>query len=300
MATIDSIELYMGLSSAKSGFNITVSVYALGAYSNNPEVGTLIGSKAQDVSVIPLESGAGPDWVTWTFDTPITISSNDFAGISVTHNTTAFNATSVKMYYATSFNYYTSGAKDGTERAYRYSSGWISMPSNEMWAYKMNCSGCTDNDATSPSGSSTMGANARFGVRAYADALGAPGKATNPSPTNAATGQSTNLAELSWTEGTGTVNYEQVYFGQAGNLSLQESLSTIQTFDLNDYGLLPLETGTQYQWRIDSVNDSGTTTGDTWSFTTLTFSPPDVSGSDFKTIKRLCACAENRFWYEDI
>jgi len=122
----------------------------------------------------------------------------------------------------------------------------------------------------------------------------APGKATNPSPTNTATGVSINVAELSWTQGDGA-DTEEVYFGPSGDLSLvQDGAGT--TFDLSGY--LPFPYGTTYQWRIDSTNDVGTTTGDTWSFTTMEFTPPEVSV--FQTVKRLCACAENRFWYESI
>jgi len=297
MATIDSVDLYMGLSSAKSGFNITVSVYALGSASNNPEVGVLLGSKAQDVDVIPLESGDGPDWVTWTFDTPITVSDSNFVGISVTSGGGAFNNTAIKMYYATSFTYYV-GSVAGSERGYRYAGSWLALGSGSMWAYRVNCSGCTDNSAITPSGSSTMSTNSRFGVRSYIDALGLPGKATNPSPADSADDVSTNQATLTWTEGTGVVNYEQVYFGPTGSMELVDSLDTDQSFDLSSY--LPFEYGDVYRWRIDTVNDLGTTTGDTWTFTLLAFLPPSVDDSEFQVIKRLCACAENRFWYEDV
>ena len=295
MATIDSVDVYMGLSSAKSGFNVTVSVYALGSASNNPEVGVLLGSKAQDVNVIPLESGDGPDWVTWTFDTPITVSDSNFAGISVTSGGGAFNNASIKMYYATSFTYYV-GSVAGSERGYRYAGSWVALGSGSMWAYRVNCSGCTDNSAITPSGSSTMSTNSRFGVRSYIDALGPPGKATNPSPADSATGVSINQPTLTWTEGTGTVNYEQVYFGLSGDLELVDSLDTDQSFSIASY--LPFPFGTIYQWRIDTVNDYGTTTGDVWSFTTLVLTPP--SPSTYQVIKRLCGAAKHSFWYEDI
>lgn len=83
--------------------------------------------------------------------------------------------------------------------------------------------------------------------------------------------------------------------------------------------------GAAYQWRVDSTNEFGTTTGDTWSFTTLTFDPPTASweslpgktlgplnggtvGVDFlwnginnmTTTRRLIAAARNRIWYEDL
>jgi len=131
-----------------------------------------------------------------------------------------------------------------------------------------------------------------FSVEESADP---PDKATSPSPANTATGVSLTQATLTWTEGVGS-DYEQVYFGPSGDMSLVDDNDTDQSFSLASY--LPFPYGTTYQWRIDSVNDEGTTTGDVWSFTTMEFIPPEVSV--FQVVKRLCACAENRFWIEDV
>jgi hypothetical protein len=90
--------------------------------------------------------------------------------------------------------------------------------------------------------------------------------------------------------------YENVYFGPSGNMSQVEILNTSESFDLSSF--LPLTYGATYDWRIDSVNDQGTTTGDVWSFTVLVLNVP--APTTMKQIKRLIACAENRFWYEDI
>jgi len=123
-----------------------------------------------------------------------------------------------------------------------------------------------------------------------------PDKATNPSPTNSSTTVTLDHAELTWTQGVGA-DTEEVFFGPSGSMvSVQDGIGT--TFDLSDY--IPFPYGTAYQWRIDSTNDDGTTTGDTWSFTTITLSPPVITEGSYQVIKRLCACAENRFWYEDI
>ena len=123
-----------------------------------------------------------------------------------------------------------------------------------------------------------------------------PDKATNPSPTNSSTTVTLDQATLTWTQGVGA-DTEEVFFGPSGSMvSVQDGSGT--TFDLSSY--LPFPYGTTYQWRIDSTNDDGTTTGDTWSFTTITFSPPVITEGSYQVIKRLCACAENRFWYEDI
>jgi len=140
-------------------------------------------------------------------------------------------------------------------------------------------------------------ATTNIGVLVFAAAEGAsaPDKATSPSPANSATGVSLTQATLTWTEGVGS-DYEQVYFGPSGDMLLVDDNDTDQSFSLASY--LPFPYGTTYQWRIDSVNDEGTTTGDVWSFTTMEFTPPGVSV--FQVVKRLCACAENRFWFEDI
>jgi len=148
-------------------------------------------------------------------------------------------------------------------------------------------------DFTPASDSSSGG----IGVLTFSveEAASPPDKATSPSPANSATGVSLTQATLTWTEGVGS-DYEQVYFGPSGDMSLVDDNDTDQSFSLASY--LPFPYGTTYQWRIDSVNDEGTTTGDVWSFTTMEFTPPGVSV--FQVVKRLCACAENRFWFEDI
>lgn len=130
--------------------------------------------------------------------------------------------------------------------------------------------------------------------------LDPPDKATNPSPANTAVGVTLDQATLTWTEGSGA-DYEQVYFGLSGNMVLVDDNDIDQSFSLASY--LPFPYNTTYQWRIDSVNDNGTTTGDTWSFTTLVFTPPGFGGVDpgeWDVIKRLCACSNGKFWYEDI
>jgi hypothetical protein len=295
MASIDSIDFYMGLSSAKSGFNIVCDVYALGNYANDPDVGSLLGTKSQDVSVIPLISGPGANWVTWTFDSPISVSDNDFAGVVLRSTGSAFNSVPIRHYDAQDYDYYTSGAKDGKERCYLNPSGsWVSQGSGRCLCYRLNGTGITQNVADNPDTTySTL--NVQSGFRAYVDGAGAPAKATNPDPANSATGVSTNLSGLSWTKGVGAT-YENVYFGPSGNMSQVEILNTSESFDLSSF--LPLTYGATYDWRIDSVNDQGTTTGDVWSFTVLVLNVP--APTTMKQIKRLIACAENRFWYEDI
>jgi hypothetical protein len=124
-----------------------------------------------------------------------------------------------------------------------------------------------------------------------------PGKATVPAPADDATGVSSNIANLTWTAGANSTD-ENVYFGASeGGLALVESGNTSESYDMTTH--LPLSPGTEYFWRIDSVDsEDDVTTGDVWSFTTLAVSPP--APATWQQLKRLVACADNRFWFEDI
>ncbi len=169
---------------------------------------------------------------------------------------------------------------------------WRDNPSGGSISYK--------HDTTN--GWLTRGDN-RFIFELYADAS-APIKAANPTPADSATGQSTNLSQVSWQDGGGATTYN-VYFGtSSGSLPLVSGGQAPLNFSLSSS--LPLAYGTIYYWRVDSVNAEGTTTGDEWSFTTLIFDPPSSGGgggagsNNMVTVHRLAACAENKFWYEGI
>jgi len=88
-----------------------------------------------------------------------------------------------------------------------------------------------------------------------------PGKATSPSPADAATGVS-RTTTLSWTAGSDATSHD-VYFGRELPLS-SKGIQTATTFDPCTGTLTQ---GQVYYWRIDEMNVTGTTTGDQWSFT---------------------------------
>jgi hypothetical protein len=90
-----------------------------------------------------------------------------------------------------------------------------------------------------------------------------PGKATSPSPSNGATGVGITT-DLSWTAGSGATSHD-VYFGTASTPPLVSSSQTGTTYDTGT-----MANNTRYYWRIDEKNAGGTTTGDLWSFTTIT------------------------------
>jgi len=92
-----------------------------------------------------------------------------------------------------------------------------------------------------------------------------PGLASNPAPVNGASNISRN-ADLSWTAGNSATSHN-VYLGTSSSLGPVD-LKGNQVAISYDPGTLA-ENSTYY-WRIDEVNEQGTTTGETWSFTTGT------------------------------
>jgi hypothetical protein len=87
-----------------------------------------------------------------------------------------------------------------------------------------------------------------------------PGQASSPSPADSATDVSID-ADLSWTAGSGSTSSD-VYFGTTSPGSFQGN-QTATTFDPGT-----MANDTTYYWRIDEINEAGTTTGVVWSFTT--------------------------------
>jgi hypothetical protein len=93
-----------------------------------------------------------------------------------------------------------------------------------------------------------------------------PEQASNPNPANGAMGVATT-ADLSWTAGSDAISHD-VYLGTA-NPPPFICNQTTTTF-APGY----LSTGTRFYWRIDQINGWGKTTGEIWSFTTVTNPPP--------------------------
>jgi len=89
-----------------------------------------------------------------------------------------------------------------------------------------------------------------------------PGAASAPSPANGASGVST-AANLGWSAGSNADSHD-VYFGT----NSPPAFAGNQAGTSHDPGTLAA--GTTYFWRIDEVNENGTTAGTEWSFTTAT------------------------------
>jgi len=100
----------------------------------------------------------------------------------------------------------------------------------------------------------------------------APGKATNPSPPDQATGVSIT-ADLSWSAGP-RANSHDVYFGTTSPGDFQGNQAAT-TFDPGT-----MDNDETYFWRIDEIGGGGTTTGDVWSFTTESAGGPPGQASN--------------------
>jgi hypothetical protein len=96
-----------------------------------------------------------------------------------------------------------------------------------------------------------------------------PGQASNPSPADSAVDVDID-ADLSWTAGTDSTSSD-VYFGTSSPGAFQGN-QTASTFDPGT-----MANDTTYYWRVDEINEGGTTTGNVWSFTTIVATPGQAS-----------------------
>ena len=149
------------------------------------------------------------------------------------------------------------------------------------------------------------------------DAPALPGKPTNPTPTDEASGVTLHDTTVTWESGGNTDSYNVSYGTLSGFLELVEggitdlSLALVEG-NFSVYGKISY-------WRVDAVNTQGTTQGDEWVFTTMSFAPPLPTGytldcsedppvltgtptgvNNMMTIKKLVLAANNKIWYEDI
>lgn len=176
------------------------------------------------------------------------------------------------------------------------------------------------------------------GIRATESA---PTKATNPTPSDANSDVTLDQATITWEDGGGATSYNVYYGDTSGDLSLVSSGQAGVSFTVTGITLgSPYEYLITRYWRIDSINASGTTTGDEWSFTTIRIKPPaktywysatniyyrllvdadgnygdppptGVENTDYEivagylpnvisTARKLVGVADNKVWFEDI
>ena len=143
----------------------------------------------------------------------------------------------------------------------------------------------------------------------------AAGKASNPTPAHEASSITLDGTTVTWDAGENADSYN-IYQGTlSGFLSLVASGVTDLGYALRSTNWPNY--GQARYWRVDSVNDVGTTTGDEWYFTTLVFYPPTPAGvtwddpgnaagytgtplgtNNILTVRRLVGVADNCLWYE--
>jgi hypothetical protein len=90
-----------------------------------------------------------------------------------------------------------------------------------------------------------------------------PGPATDPVPADGATGVDINQ-DISWTNPGGQTSLEVFWGTDPGSLSSIYSGAPISTFDPG-----VMNYNTNYYWRVDETDGTGTTTGPVWHFTTM-------------------------------
>lgn len=91
---------------------------------------------------------------------------------------------------------------------------------------------------------------------------GPPSKPTTPTPANNATEVDFSGFTLSWVDGGGADTYD-VYIGPSGSL-VKVSSSQAGTSYVTNIAEVPYNQ--VIYWRIDAINEVGTTEGDTWNF----------------------------------
>ncbi|NQY63931.1 MAG: hypothetical protein HRT38_09400 [Alteromonadaceae bacterium] len=109
-------------------------------------------------------------------------------------------------------------------------------------------------------GTEWFGALSNNVVIEVTDTLPLPGQVSLLAPADGGSALSTNT-DLSWAAGTDASSHEVLFGSDLGNL-----VSTTQSGTIFDPGTLAYDT--TYYWQINEVNDTGTTTGTLWSFTT--------------------------------
>lgn len=161
-------------------------------------------------------------------------------------------------------------------------------------------------------------------IRATSAAPGVP-TLVSPTPTGV-TDITLDETPLEWAAGDPAGDTYEIYFREQGDDwelvgEAQAGVEWAVEFGTLDYN-------TTYEWRVDATNDVDTTTGDTWSFTTISFNrilisydlitggsgagpyddPPGVEGTDWRwtgennmlAVRRLIVAVEDKIWYEDL
>jgi len=221
------------------------------------DTGTMTNDTTYYWRIDEVNAGGTTTGTVWSFTTIVAAPgqasspspANSATGVSITADlswTACSGATSHDVYFGTS----SPGSFQGNQTATTFDTGTMTNDTTYYWRIDEVNAGGTTNGA----------------VWSFTTIVGAPAQATNPSPANSATNVSIT-ADLSWTAGSGATSHD-VYFGTSSPGSFQGN-QTATTFDTGT-----MTNDTTYYWRIDEMNAGGTTTGNVWTFTTVTAGQP--------------------------
>ena len=118
----------------------------------------------------------------------------------------------------------------------------------------------------------TLGAVWSFTTEAEAETPPA-GAVGGPTPTSGASDVALELT-LSWTEGANAVTYDVFFGDDAAAIAGAEAGQATATGSDTSWSPEPLQYGTRYYWRVDTVGAEGGAEGPLWSFTTIAEEPP--------------------------
>ncbi len=172
--------------------------------------------------------------------------------------------------------------------------------------------------------------NFTFMWEVWGDEVSLPEQPKTPAPGNAVTNVTLGQATISWEDGTLNGNeatsYDVYYGDNATAVAAADNTDVtgiyrgnqVETsFTITDVTLgSPFDYLTARYWRIDAINDAGTTTGIAWSFVCMAFAPPLPTGvtlnaagepigtptgeSGMLTVRRLIAATKNKIYYENV
>lgn len=343
MSTVTGVRLAIGRAANISG-NVVVRLHQLGDYDTNPTI-------ELTSSTINANTWTINDFneKTFTFDTPVTITESGYYAISIDLSAITAGYRYLIEYRPASDWFDATGSEpyEGTEgNLFKYeNSTWSTATGSWYYILKSNDTGFNWNQAISMGStlnfSDVTGITVQRAFRVYlllpsAEELSGtitgqssvtgeinpkPRKPTTPAPVDTATTVTLDQSTVGWAKGSPEGYPDEtysVYYGQtAGSLTLVSTEQSTLAFTVSgiDYGS-PFDYAISRSWRIDATNENGTTTGDTWSFTTISFASPKPSGAttwnsttqqwsgtltggnNMITVKRFVGIANNRIWYE--
>lgn len=274
MATINSISLYLARTHSDSCF-VGVGLYAPG--------GGLVGNTALVAYDDIQHTITGPSWITFTFDTPVTVSETGWYVIRlyITPHTN-YDMMGLRWY----------GASDWTEKPaeepFTGSEHAVVAGTSPTRAYDMSVDGFTANYAREPTEDYYSQSDNGIQIQSYLEFE--PEELTkpkNPTPANGSgPGIDVSNYTLSWEDGGMATGYRVKFpFAEASPVQSGTSYVIPESLRANFKD-------TVVSWRVDATDGENWVTGDTWTFDPRPEEVTYVSPADEATDQTLHAGAE--------